>query len=71
LEREPSPHRRQVRREQPVRERRGNRLLSRDAGRGRDGALDDDARAWLDEADAICRADGFRAWSAKIDSLRG
>jgi hypothetical protein len=35
------------------------------------GALDDDARAWLDEADAVCRDRGFRSWAQQAAALRG
>jgi hypothetical protein len=36
----------------------------------RTGVLDDDARASLDEADAICSARGLRSWANHIDALR-
>ncbi len=36
----------------------------------RTGELDAGAHAWLDEADAICRAHGVRGWAAKIEALR-
>lgn len=36
----------------------------------RTGALDADARACLDDADAICTARGLRSWAARIETLR-
>lgn len=36
----------------------------------RTGALDADAQAWLDEADAVCTSRGLRSWAAQIESLR-
>ncbi len=34
------------------------------------GSLDDEAAAWLDEADALCGEHGFRSWAAQIETLR-
>src|SRR5205823_586027 len=36
----------------------------------RTGALDADARTWLSEADAICKARGLRSWANQIEALR-
>jgi hypothetical protein len=36
----------------------------------RTGALDAEALAWLDEADAICTERGLRSWAAQIEALR-
>ena len=33
------------------------------------GRLDDEGRAWLAEASALCRAGGFRHWIAPIEAL--
>jgi hypothetical protein len=35
----------------------------------RRGALDPEARSWLDEASDICRRYGFRGWIPQIDEL--
>ena len=37
----------------------------------RTGELDADARAWLDEADAICTERGLRSWAKQIEAVRG
>ena len=37
----------------------------------RTGALDADAQAWLEEADAICATRGLRSWAAQANALRG
>jgi DNA-binding SARP family transcriptional activator len=37
----------------------------------RTGTLDRDAQAWLNEADAVCRARGLRSWAQQIEALRG
>jgi DNA-binding SARP family transcriptional activator len=42
--------------------------LSQARYRGR-GALDPEARSWLDEASDICRRFGFRGWMPQIDEL--
>lgn len=42
--------------------------LSQARYRGR-GALDPEARSWLDEASQICRRCGFRGWIPQIDEL--
>ena len=42
--------------------------LSQARYRGR-GALDPEARSWLDEASDICRRFGFRGWIPQIDDL--
>jgi hypothetical protein len=42
--------------------------LSQARYRGR-GALDPEARSWLDEASDICRRFGFRGWIPQIDEL--
>ena len=42
--------------------------LSQARYRGR-GALDSEARSWLDEASDICRHFGFRGWIPQIDEL--
>jgi tetratricopeptide (TPR) repeat protein len=35
----------------------------------RDGALDADGEAWLDEAARLCRLGGFRSWLVQVDAL--
>jgi hypothetical protein len=37
----------------------------------RTGALDEDARAWLDEAERICTSRGLRSWAKQAAVLRG
>jgi len=34
------------------------------------GALDADARAWLDEADAVCAERGLHSWAKQIEAVR-
>jgi hypothetical protein len=37
----------------------------------RTGTLDRDAREWLNEAHAVCRAQGLCSWAQHIEALHG